>query len=75
MKKSKRDSNLQWIEKPLIVERLTTTDSGELVFRAPGVELMGGSDLYITMGAAELREVRATRDRFEIILNPEVSAT
>ena len=41
----------------------------------PAVPLLVGSDLHITMGAAELREVRATRDHLEIILNPEVGAT
>ena len=41
----------------------------------PAVPLLVGSDLHISTGAAELREVRATREQIEILLNPEAGAT
>jgi hypothetical protein len=41
----------------------------------PDVPLLVGSDLHITLGAADLREVRSTRERIEIHLNPSAGAT
>jgi hypothetical protein len=55
MKKSKQDSHSQRIEKPLIVEQLTTTGSGELAFRAPGMELIGGAPAALILIGAEER--------------------
>jgi len=41
----------------------------------PAMPLLVGSDLHLTMGAAELREVRATRGHLEVILDESTGAT
>ena len=41
----------------------------------PALPLLVGSDLHITTGAVELREVRATHERMEIVLDESAGAT
>lgn len=45
------------------------------VASAPTLPLLVGSDLHLTMGAAELRDVRATREQLEVILDASAGAT